>query len=229
MGHKIIFNVDAKEATFPDCVKLSPNESYQDTIIRDKEYNGESQVSVLFTNMCSKSFVVPETKLFFNNDLGGNFEAIVSEFSIGANQTINIPVKYYGIAKDTSKSRSYIISLNNSSVNYLLNIVQPVITHPPVIQDIEIILENRQNKQFSLSDFESYYSDLDGHTLDAILLEGDLSAFRLNGQPISSPAEISAYDISIGKLSYMAKDTDEEVNVVVKMRVKNESGEVSII
>lgn len=227
MAHKIIFNVEAKTPTLPDCVKLQPNQDYEDTILRDKNYNGESTTFVTITNLCNQGFNVPQVELFRNTTLGGNFQAILPAFNINANQTINVPVKYYGICKDTSNFKNYTISLNGSSANFKLNITQPKVNHPPVIQTIDITLENRTNKTFKLSDFTQYYSDADNDALDAVILSGDLSRYRLNGQTLTSPAEIPALDIKAGALVFLAPDRDEEFFIAVQLKVKDEGGAVS--
>lgn len=227
MPHKIIISVAAKEQTMLDCVKLTPSKSYTDSIYRNTEYFGDSTVTVTFQNLCGKAFSVPSFALFSNNENGGSFSAKVDAFSISAGQEINIPVKYYGIFKGDALVKNYIVSFNGSTAAYTLNINDKKIQHPPVIQDVNIILENRENYTFKLSDFTSKFTDADGDSMDSILLEGDLSAFRLNGNPITSPALISAYDISVGALVYIAKDTDDEVNVVATLKAKDSTGLIS--
>ena len=217
----------AKEQTMPDCIKLTPSKSYTDSIYRNTEYFGESSVTVTFQNLCGKAFNIPSFSLFSNNENGGNFSAKVDSFSIGASQEINIPVKYYGIFKGDALVKNYIVSFNGSTTAYTLNIKDKKIQHPPIIQDVNIILDNRENCTFKLSDFTSKFTDADGDSMDSVLLEGDLSAFRLNGQPITSPVLISAYDISVGALVYYAKDTDDEVYVAATLKAKDSSGLIS--
>lgn len=229
MAHKIVFNISAKVFNMPDCVKLPINKNYVDTIIKGKNYNGESQLAISITNLCSAVFEVNRMVLFTDNDNGGNFEARLDPFTISGNQTLNIPLKYYGISQSDSAYKDFLVRINGSSANIRLNITQPKTTHPPTIQTVEITLDNRENYTFKLSDFTQKYGDLDGHELDAILLEGDVSRFRLNGQPISSPAEITAYDIRTERLSYVAEDTDQESITTVTLRVKDSSGEISVI
>lgn len=228
MGHKIIFNVDAKELIIPDCVRLSSGKSYEDTIIRDKEYFGESQITISFTNICSKQFDLESITLFENTDNGGNFIAKVDAFSIGANQTISVPLKYFGVCKSVNPTKNYLVSFNHTNVSFKLNVNQPIINHPPIIQPIDIQLKNRENYVFKLSDFTDKYSDLDEHEFNSVLLEGDLSSFRLNGASITSPIEISAYQINTGALSYIAKNTDDDSETIIYIKAKDSSGEISV-
>ena len=228
MGHKIIFNVDAKELIIPDCVRLSSGKSYEDTIIRDKEYFGESQITISFTNICSKQFDLESITLFENTDNGGNFIAKVDAFSIGANQTISVPLKYFGVCKSVNPTKNYLVSFNHTNVSFKLNVNQPIINHPPIIQPIDIQLKNRENYVFKLSDFTDKYSDLDEHEFNSVLLEGDLSSFRLNGASIASPIEISAYQINTGALSYIAKNTDDDSETIIYIKAKDSSGEISV-
>lgn len=227
--HKIIFNISAKIPTLPECVKLAPNNGYTDSVIKDFDYTGETGVSVSFANACGQPFTVPSFTIFTDTENGGNLEVKINSFTIGAGQTVNIPVRYYGIMKADSLTKNFIFTFNGTSSSFTLNITHPVVTHPPVIQTIDMVLENRTNKTFSLADFTPYYSDVDGHALDAVLLTGDLSRFRLNGQAITSPAEIDVYDIDNGGFVYLAPDTNDEYNVIIQLRVRDASGELSIL
>lgn len=227
MAHKIVFNVAPKDFGIQDCVRLTPSKNYQDVIQKDFEYTGESQVTVSFTNVCTKPFTINPFILFTNTENGGNFEARIQSFSIGNNQTIDIPVRYYGICKSDLPQKNYIISLNGVSANYKLIIQTVVVNTPPVITTVELVLENRADYVFQPQDFLSHYSDAENHSMASILLEGDLSAFRLNGNTLTSPAEVAFYDLQNGGLKYVSQNTDNEINVVVTLKAKDELGAVS--
>lgn len=229
MAHRIIFNVSAREFNMPDCVKLSAGNNYEDTILQGREYNGETQTTIQITNLCNSSFTIDSMVLFSERDSGGNFEARINGFSIGANQTIQVPLLYFGICRSPHSVKDYLIQINQSSVNFRLNIRQPQTMHPPTIGNVEVVLDNRENYTLRISDFMQKYADVDGHELSSIIIEGDVSRFRLNGQPITSPAEISAYDIRSEALIHIAEDTDREIETIVTLKVRDASGEVSVI
>lgn len=226
MPNKIVFTVSAKEPTLPDCVKFV-EKSYVDTVTKNKDYFGESQISIAFINYCNVAFKVPQFTVFENTENGGDFKAVVDAFSIGANQQINIPIRYYGVIQTDSDFKTFILAFNGSSAFFTLNIVSEKTNTAPVIQSVDILLENRTNKVFSLADFDSKYSDIDGDALDSIVLEGDLSQFRLNGNKIISPYEITVYQLNIGALIYLAKDTDEEVVFTATLKAKDSRGLIS--
>ncbi|MGK6342832.1 hypothetical protein ACMGDK_11370 [Chryseobacterium sp. DT-3] len=227
MAHKIVFRVSAIVPTIPVCVKLTPSMFYEDTIEKDLEYTGQSQETVSFTNYCNVVFSVPDFLLFTNTENGGNFEARIGNFSIGINQQVEVPVNYFGICKSNSAYVNYNISFNGNNSVYKLNINAPEINNPPQITTVELVLENREDHVFTLNDFISHYSDIDGDQLSAIILTGDVSSFRLNGNLIISGQEISVYDINVGAFKYLAEDTDNEINVIVTLKAKDERGEVS--
>lgn len=226
MSKHIYIDVGAKTPTVGSCVKFTSN-SYEDTITKNIEYTGESQMTISFINSCSVPFTVNPFVLFNDNSLGGNFEARIAGFSIGANQTINIPLRYFGINKSATTPKNFNLEFNGSTINFKLNIQTPFVNTPPVIAGIDIVLENRQGKVFTLADFTSKYFDADGHALDAVILEGDVSKFRLNGQPITSGQQIPANLINAGGLVFLAQNTDAEINISVTLKAKDELGAVS--
>lgn len=228
MSKYIHIDVEAKIPTIASCVKLTSGNTYEDTITKNLEYFGDSQRTISFTNSCSVPFTIPDFVLFSDTYNGGNFEARISGFTIGANQVLNVPLKYYGINKSDSTPKSYSIAYNGSSIIYKLNITTPKVNTPPTISDISIVLENRQGKVFSLDDFIPHYFDADGDNLDAVILTGDVSVFRLNGNPVVSGEEIPANLIASGKLEYLAQNTNDEFSVSVLLKVKDSEGSISL-
>lgn len=227
MGHKFVFNVAPKIFGIQECVKLTPAVNYTDTIDKDFDYTGQSQTTLSFTNVCQSGFTVDPFILFTNTDNGGNFEARIEGFSIGVNQTITIPVNYYGICKSDLPEKSYIISMNGISANYKLIIKAPAINTPPVITTVELVLPNKTNHTFTVDNFLPHYSDAEQHNMAAVILEGDVSAFRLNGNTVTSPVEVSFYELQNGGLQYIAPDTNDEVNITVTLKAKDELGAIS--
>ncbi|MDR6548545.1 hypothetical protein J2810_004635 [Chryseobacterium rhizosphaerae] len=227
MAHKIIFNVSPKVFDVTECVRFTPNRSYEDIIQKDFDYTGQSQKAVSITNICSVPFTVSGFTLFSNTENGGNFEARVDSFSIGASQLIEIPVLYFGTCKSDLPEKNYLIALNGVSVNYKLIIETPFVNTPPEITTVEMILDNRESHVFGLQDFLPHYSDADNHNMASIILEGDLSAFRLNGNFMTSPAEVTALQLQNGAFEYLAQDTNDEINIIVTLKAKDELGATS--
>ncbi|WP_294203156.1 hypothetical protein [uncultured Chryseobacterium sp.] len=227
MAHKIFFSVAPKVFLVGECVKLLPGLNYQDTVQKGFDYTGQSQITVTFSNICQQAFSVDAFTLFSNTDNGGNFSAKIEGFSIGVNQSISIPVKYYGICLTDVPERNYIISLNGISANYKLLINTPFINTPPTITNVELLLPNRQDYTFHDNDFLPHYNDVDMHSMAAVILEGNLAPFRLNGNIVTSPLEVSFYQLQNGALKYIAQNTDDEINISVTLKAKDELGGIS--
>lgn len=227
MSKHIYIDVGAKELTVEGCVRLSPNRTYTDYIKKGFEYTGESPLTVGFTNYCAQRFDIPAMILFKDETDGGNFEVRVAAFSILPSQNINVPVTYHGIHKGTGNPKTYLLSFNGSNASYRLFITEPVVNTPPVINSFEIFLNNREGKVFTLRDFSTRYFDADGDALDAVILEGDVAGFKLNGENITSGQEIPANLISAGAFQFVPQQTDKEINITVALKVKDDAGSVS--
>lgn len=226
--NKVSVFASAKVLTAPECVKLTPAQTYTDTIIKGNDYDDVTQKVVSVVNYCNVPFSVGEIILFSDVVNGGNFTAKIKAFTIQANQTLNLPVYYDGMYLGDSVSPSYTITLNGVTNMYNLNITVPVVNQPPVVTDINKSLDNRAPYTLLLTDFTTHFSDVDGDTLDAVILEGNLSLYRLNGNPITSPATISASDISSGYLTKLPQDTDNYVEDTVTYKAIDSAGNTSL-
>lgn len=111
---------------------------------------------------------------------------------------INLPFKFDNILINT-----YQINFNS----------QETPNRPPIITDIIKELANRTPYTFTVLDFESHFTDLDGDILDRIVIVGDVSRFTLNGVPYQSGTEINRNNIT--NLVYTPLDTDTVYSVVL--------------
>lgn len=227
MNNKIVISVSSKILTIPDCVKLVPNKIYSDVITKGFEYNNISQFQIAVINNCSEPFNVDGKNLFTDTVNGGNFVAKINNFSIGAGQTMNIPVIYNGIYLGDNQNPNYQISMSEITGMVKLSVVIPIINNPPVTSDINIILDNRGTHMFTLNDFLSHFTDLDGDTLDSVFIEGNVTGYFYNNQPYISGTEISKSDIQSERLKYIAPDTDIETNSTTIWKAKDSRGAIS--
>lgn len=206
--NKIRAFVSAKTLTPVDCVKLSAGISYSDGIIKGFDYQNVTQRTISIINICSVPFSILGFDLFSDNTNGGNFVASLKDFSIGANQTINIPVYYNGIYLSDNLLPNYLIQMHTNSAVYSLIVSVPVQNNPPVASDIVIDLNNRENKVLGIDVFLNHFSDIDGDSLAAVIIEGNTINYRLNGNPIVSGTQIPRSSIESGFLVFNAPNTD---------------------
>lgn len=201
---------------------------YEDTIVKGYEYKNHVQKNISIINYCDKPFDVAGFTLFSDSNGGGNFRASIGSFSIGAGQTLNIPVKYNGIYLGSNLHPNFLININGNSSVYALVVSVPRQNQPPVISDITISLNNRQDYTLTLSDFESHFTDVDGDSLDAVIIEGNTSNYRLAGQPIVSGTQIPKSQIVSGNLVKLAPNTDIYVEESVVWKAVDSYGNISL-
>ena len=216
-----------KVFSIAECVKLSPGVNYVDTIIKGFDYLGTSQITVSITNYCTVGFQIPEIILFQETLQGSNFEAKTGAFNINPQQTLNIPVYYSGIYLGNNLTPNYDIFLNGVASVYSLNVSVPVENNPPVITDITIGLNSGEEYVFTVDDFVNHFTDVDGDTLDAVILEGNTSGFTLSGAPIISGQEIPISLVASGQLKKTAVTTSVPLNVANVWKAKDSSGTIS--
>ena len=226
--NKIIILASAINPTEIDCVKLKPALGYSDTIIKGFDYNNVTQKNIQIINYCDVPFNIIGFSIFEDTVNGGNFSATVNDFTILAGQTLNIPVIYNGIYLGSNLTPAYSISINGISSIYDLIVSVPVINNPPIITDIIFDLGNRQDYVITLADFLAHFTDLDGDTLDAVIIEGNTTQFRLSGNPILSGTEISQSQINAGLLTRIAPDTDNYISESTLWKAKDSAGTISL-
>ena len=210
-----------------ECVKLSTDVDYVDTIIKGFDYIGTSQKSVSITNYCTTSFQVPQIILFEDIINGGNFKATTESFNINPQQTLNIPIKYTGVYLSNVIQPNYDIFLNGVSAIYSLNVTVPSVNNPPVVSDIIIELDSGDEYVFTVDDFVNHFSDVDGDTLDAVILEGDTSGYSLSGVPFVSGQEIPIALVASGQLKKTVVTTSTPLYLSNIWKAKDSNGTIS--
>ena len=227
--NKVSMFVSAKVMTEAECVKLTPSQAYTDSIIKDFDYADVTQKTIKITNYCSVPFsILSETTLFTDTVGGGNFSAKIKAFTIQANQTINVPVYYNGMYKGTSLSPAYTISVNGISNMYNLTVTVPVVNQPPVVTDILKVLGNRVNYTLTIADFLAHFTDLDNDDLDAVIIEGDTSSYRLNGAILASGTVIPRASIENGLLQKLAPNTNSYTDETTVWKARDTAGQTSL-
>lgn len=191
-----------------DCVKLTANTNYNDGIIKGFDYQNVTQTTISIINICSVPFSILGMDLFSDLSNGGNFVASIKDFSIGANQILNIPVYYNGIYLGANLSPNYQISINANYAIYSLDVSVSQVNNPPIADDIIVDLQNRENRILDINLFLNHFSDVDGDSLAAVIIEGNTSKYTLSGSPIISGTEIPRALIESNQLVFNAPDTD---------------------
>lgn len=92
----------------------------------------------------------------------------------------------------------------------------------PVITDIVKSINNRTPYQFTATDFEAHFTDVDGDYMDKIVLVGDTTRYTLDNLPYASGTPISRSNIS--GLKYTPLDTDNYYEVVVNWKAYDDKG-----
>lgn len=226
--NKIRVFVSAKDMTPVDCVKLNPNINYNDGIIQGHDYQNISHITISIINVCSVPFNIIGMNLFSDTSNGGNFVASINNFSIGANQVLDIPVYYNGIYLGTNLAPNYQISINGNTAIYSLSVSVPQINHPPLANDIIFDLDNRVDKVLGIDVFLTHFSDIDGDSLAAVIIEGNTTNYTLNGQPVISGAQIARALIESNYLIHHAADTDNYNEDAAIWKAVDSAGSISI-
>lgn len=201
---------------------------YDDGIIQGFDYQDVTQKTISIINICSVPFNILGMDIFSDITSGSNFVASIKDFSIGANQTINIPVYYNGIYLGANLSPNYQITINANSAIYSLTVSVPQINNPPVAEDIIVDLNNREDKILDINMFLNHFSDIDGDTLAAVIIEGNTINYTLNGQPIVSGAQIPRSAIESNYLVFNAPDTNDYNEDSTIWKAVDSAGSISI-
>lgn len=226
--NKIRAFVSAKTMTDIECVKLTANINYSDGIIQGFDYQNVNQTTISIVNICSVPFDVLGMNLFSDTTNGSNFVASIKNFSIGANQVLNVPVYYNGIYLGSNLTPNYQITINSNSAIYSLTVSVPQVNNPPIADDITIDLNNRENKILHIGIFLNHFSDIDGDTLAAVIIEGNTSRYTLNGNPIISGTQIPRVLIESNQLVFNAPDTNNYTEDSTIWKAVDSAGSISI-
>ena len=93
---------------------------------------------------------------------------------------------------------------------------------PPEITNIIKNLENGEVYNFTVADFENHFTDVDGDTLDIIVLVGDTSKFSLDGAAYISGTLITRNNIN--KLKFTAGTSNDPQQLVLKWKAYDNRG-----
>lgn len=219
--------VSAKTLTPVECVKMSSGENYSDGIIKGFDYHDTTQITVSVTNLCSVPFDILGFELFSELSNGGDFRASVKDFPIGPNQTINIPVYYNGIFLGNNLNPNYQISLNSNYAIYSLVVSVSEVNNPPLAGDIEIELDNRQDRVLNINDFLNHFSDIDNDDLAAVIIEGNVQRYLLNNIPYIEGTQIPRSLIESGLLIFKAPDTSDYSEDATIWKAVDTAGSIS--
>ena len=220
--------VSAKTLTPIDCVRLTPGINYSDAIVQGFDYVDVSQTTVSVTNNCSVPFTLQGISLFSDQSNGGNFEASLKDFTVGANQTLNIPVYYNGIYLGSNLTPNYQINVNSNFSVFSLTVSVPVQNNPPVTTDITIELNNREERILDINTFLNHFSDIDNDDLAAVIIEGNVSNYKLNNQPYISGTQIPRSLIESDLLVFKGPDIDSYSEDATIWKAVDTQGSISL-
>lgn len=226
--NKIRAFVSAKTMTPVDCVKLTANTNYNDGIIQGFDYQDVTQTTISIINICSVPFNIVGMELFSDTTNGSNFVASIKDFSIGANQILNVPVYYNGIYLGANLNPNYQISINANYAIYSLVVSVPQVNNPPVADDIIVDLQNREDKILDINLFLTHFSDIDGDDLAAVIIEGNTTNYTLNGNAIVSGTQIPRALIESNQLVFNAPNTNDYNEDATIWKAVDSAGSISI-
>lgn len=96
---------------------------------------------------------------------------------------------------------------------------------PPVITNIFKELSSRDPYTFTVNDFESHFTDIDGDAMDKVVLVGDTSRYTLNNIPYTSGTIITRSNIT--NLVYTPIPGDNAYDAVLNWLAYDSKGNVS--
>ena len=200
-------------------------QEYTDTFDLNQQLNGIYH-TIIVKNTCSTPQLFVNKAIYTDNTFSvivkANSSTNPTTINPGEELTLNI------IYKGTKPVYSLIpVYFNNEGKNIALyNIVfrENIVVEntPPIIEDIVKVLENRTAYTFTIADFENHFTDVDGDTLDKIVLLGDTSRFTLDGIPYESGTIITKANIT--KLKYTPLDTDTNYDVLLQWKAYDSRG-----
>ena len=199
----------------------------------DKQYNFEVNevVNGIYDTLSLRNSC-PQNELFVNNLLYKDDDLSVLARSAGnQNPTTVLPGEeaLINVIIRGTKPRYSVINVpyvidgvTIGKYKIIFSEVVVDINTPPVITSIVKILNNREVYNFTVSDFENHFVDEDNDILDKIVLIGDTSSFKLATAPYVSGTIITRDNIN--KLTFTAKDTDSEQQLVLNWKAYDSRG-----
>lgn len=223
---KLEISVSAKDMTSDDCVRLKTYE-YYDSIVKAKDYQGETQINITLKNNCDKIVTVPSFQLFENTENGGNFTATVNTFVIQALQTVSVPLLYNGMYLGDEALLNYMVELNGVSCAFIINVTEENQSKPkPIISDISLECDNRDNTMISIETFTNGYSE-DNKNIDCVYLYGDIENVLFNNSAYIEGTAIPVSMISQGALFFIPSNTDNSSKTYISWSAQDVDGTMS--
>lgn len=110
-----------------------------------------------------------------------------------------------------------------STLSFTYTLWKKDIDNPPIVtKDITRTEPNRTNITITQKDFLNTWNDADGHTLQAIRVEGspsDIARLKLNGV-VQSGTSFDITNVSNFAIEYTAKDEDNKTTTEYDFKVK---------
>lgn len=208
------------------CIVVDNGNTYEDSIIKYLNYSNTTTQQIRVTNRCRTTIILPMQDLFLQQDnLGSTFKASIDNTPIPAGQTINVPVYYNGKYKGASSSPIYQFIINGATVSYKLNVINNDIIG--TIESFIIEKESGELHTYTLSDFLSHYNDPNiGDTISTVMFFGAVDGLRYNNVAYIEGEEIPVSEIDLGKLTYLAPNTDDEVNITFTYKVRDTNNNI---
>ena len=155
-----------------------------------------------------------------NNQIGYLNISINGDQTITGSGNLNLLVTRYPSSTQATEVRALNIDGSSFNLNFLYN-------SRPVIQDMEIEVDNRTDRVVTLADFTGHWSDFDGDNIGFITIYNSDNNLLFNNVVYVSGTPISATDISLGKLKYTPDDVDNQYNDDYDYTITDTQGNVS--
>ena len=155
-----------------------------------------------------------------NNQIGYLNISINGDQTITGSGNLNLLVTRYPSSTQAPEVRVLNIDGSSFNLNFLYN-------SRPVIQDVEIEVDNRTDRVVTLADFTGHWFDFDGDNIGFITIYNSDNNLLFNNVVYVSGTPISATDISLGKLKYTPDDVDNQYNDDYDYTITDTQGNVS--
>lgn len=198
-------------------------------------------IAIVFTPIYT-AFVreVNETKTLLLSYTDGSGQSLTTGqqlYSVGTIGTLgylSINVKNATILSGSGSFEIDITSYANATkpdgtVTFIYN-ASPIVINidyssKPDAFDFTAEIPNRTVKTFTVLEFESHFSDFDGDSLSDVMIEGDVSGYKFNGNAYVSGTWISINDVPL--LTYEPNDTDSIYEKVNNWKARDSTGYIS--
>lgn len=198
-------------------------------------------IAIIFTPVYT-AFVreVNETKTLLLSYTGGSGQSLTAGqqlYSVGTTGTLgylSVKVKNATILSGSGSFEIDITSYANATkpdgaINFTYD-ASPIVINidynsKPDAFDFTAEIPNRTVKTFTVLEFESHFSDFDGDSLSDVMVEGDVSGYKFNGNAYISGTWISISDVPL--LTYEPNDTDSNYEKINNWKARDITGYIS--